>query len=128
MLGSMESVPAPHRLVVIDDDPHVLGALRFAFEADGYTVATFSSGEAVLENPPRDSNTCYVIDQRLPGLSGLDTLARLRALGVTAPAVLVTTHPSADVRRRARLSAVDIVEKPLLGNALPQKVAEALSR
>jgi FixJ family two-component response regulator len=124
----MSNDPEPGRLVVIDDDPHVLGALKFAFEADGYAVSIFSSGEAVLKDPPRESNTCFVIDQRLPGLSGLDTLARLRDLGVAAPAILVTTHPSADVRRRARLAAVDIVEKPLLGNVLPQKIAEALAR
>ena len=120
--------PDPGRLILVDDDPHVLGALKFAFEADGYAVSTFSSGEAVLKDPPREANTCLVIDQRLPGLSGLDTLARLRGLGVAAPAILITTHPSVDVQRRAKLAAVDIVEKPLLGDALPQKIAEVLAR
>ena len=124
----MYNTRQPDRLVLIDDDPDVLSALKFAFETDGYEVSAFSSGEAVLKDPPRTSNTCLVIDQRLPGLSGLDTLARLRDLGVAAPAILVTTHPSLEVRRRARLAAVDIVEKPLLGNALPQKIAEALRR
>ena len=124
----MRNAAEPDRLIVIDDDPDVLNALKFAFEADGYEVSAFGSGEAVLKDPPRAPNTCLVIDQRLPGLSGLDTLARLRDLGVAAPAILVTTHPSLEVRRRARLAAVEIVEKPLLGNALPQKVAEALRR
>jgi len=125
----MSDALEPARLVLIDDDPHVLNALKFAFEADGYDVSTFNSGEAVLAHLPHETaNTCFVIDQRLPGLSGLDTLARLRDLGVTAPAILVTTHPSPDTCRRARLAAVDIVEKPLLGNALAQKVTEALAR
>ncbi len=125
----MSDALAPCRLVLIDDDAHVLNALKFAYEADGYEVSTFSSGEAVIAQPPLEAaNTCLVIDQRLPGLCGLDTLARLRELGVTAPAILITTHPSAEMRRRARLAAVDIVEKPLLGNVLTQKVAEALAR
>lgn len=124
----METVAEPGRLIVVDDDPHVLNALTFAFEADGYVVQAFDSGEAVIENPPREANSCLIIDQRLPGLSGLDTLARLRALGVTAPAVLVTTRPSLHVRREAEKAAVEIVEKPLLGNTLLQKVAEALAR
>jgi FixJ family two-component response regulator len=124
----MSITPTLGRLILVDDDPGVRSALRFTFEADGYEVATFGSGEELLDDPPRGERTCIVIDQRLPGLSGLDTLARLRAIGVAPPAILITSYPSALVRQRASEAAVDIVEKPLLGNLLPQKVAEALLR
>jgi FixJ family two-component response regulator len=72
------------------------------------------------------ANTCIVIDQRLAGLSGLETLARLRQRGVWAPAILVTTHPSADLLRRAARAGVDVVEKPLLTDALARRVSAAL--
>ncbi len=123
-----KQVPVRGYLVLIDDDPHVLNALSFAFEADGYEVSTFGSGEELLKSPPPGAGTCIVIDQRLPGLSGLDTLAQLRSRGVNTPAVLITTNPSFEIRRRARKALVDIVEKPLMGDALPQKVSAALAR
>lgn len=112
---------------MIDDDADVRSALRFAFEADGYEVDAVATGEALLAEPLRPGLTCLVVDQRLPGLSGLETLARLRQRGVTAPAILITTHPSRAVRRIARDAGIDIVEKPLLGDELPRKVSEALT-
>jgi DNA-binding response OmpR family regulator len=65
-----------------------------------------------------------VLDQRLPGLSGLDLLERYRARGETSPAILITTNPSAATRERARTAGVEIVEKPLLGQGLTRRVLE----
>jgi FixJ family two-component response regulator len=118
----------PGRLVVVDDDPHVRGALRFAFETEGYEVRTCASGEEILAAPPREAATCLVIDQRLPGMSGLETLARLRAKGVGAPAILITSHPSSNVIRAAAAAHVEIVEKPLMGDVLARQVREALAQ
>jgi len=115
--------PPAARLFLVDDDPHVLAALKFAFEAEGRHVVTLASGEALLRERPRPSD-CIVIDQRLPGLSGLESITRLRASGVGAPAILVTTHPSRAVREQARALGVDIVEKPLIGDILSKRIAE----
>lgn len=117
----------PRQLVVIDDDDHLLSAMRFAFETEGYVVTTFASGEAALQAPPRGPQTCLVVDEHLPGVSGLDTIAGLRRLGVHAPAILVTTHPTPDEKRRAAAAGVSIVEKPLLDDALGRKIAALLN-
>src|SRR5687768_3186373 len=98
-------------LVLVDDDPHLLCALRFAFEAEGYDVSTFGSGEELLASAHPQANSCIIIDERLPGMTGLDAIARLRDAGVDVPAILVTTHPSAQVARRAAAANVEIVEK-----------------
>ncbi|MBL8545958.1 MAG: response regulator [Hyphomonadaceae bacterium] len=118
-------VSARH-LVLVDDDPHVLNALRFSFETEGYEVRTFARGEDLLEDPPTDPGTCLVIDERLPGLSGLDTVARLRARGISMPAVLITTHPTESMVRRAATAGIGIVEKPLIGDALATTVRAML--
>jgi two-component system response regulator FixJ len=123
----MLSRPPKAYLVVVDDDPHVLSALRFAFETEGYQVRTCGSGEELLARPPYDPHTCLIVDERLPGMSGLDAIAQLRRLGVRAPAILITTHPSLPVRHRAAAADVDIVEKPLLDATLGQKVRAALA-
>lgn len=114
-------------LLLVDDDPHLLGALRFAFEAEGYGVRTFRSGEELLAASVPHAEACIVIDERLPGLSGLETIARLRAAGVIAPAILVTTHPSVQVVRRAATLGIEIVEKPLLDGGLARRVGALLA-
>lgn len=115
----MDAVSRPARRVVfIDDDVQLLHAMRFAFETEGYMVTTFENGEEALRSAFPEPPMCLVVDQRLPGASGMDTIARLRAAGVSAPAILVTSHPSDGLRREAERAGVSIVEKPLLGDAL----------
>jgi FixJ family two-component response regulator len=67
-----------------------------------------------------------VLDERLPGVSGLAALARLRARGVGLPAVLITTHPLPILREAARAAGVEILEKPLLGDGLVRWIRGAL--
>jgi FixJ family two-component response regulator len=106
----------------------VLNALSFAFETDGYQVRACRDGAALLAQPPIEPDTCLVLDERLAGRSGLDLLALLRARGVAAPAILITTRPNAETRARAANAGVTIVEKPLLGDVLAHKVREILGR
>ena len=113
--------PPPGRLFLVDDDPAVLAALRFRFEADGYNVVAMTSGEDLIEDPPLDDRSCIVIDQRLPGLTGLETVTRLRAAGVETPAILITSNPSHAVQRGASKLAISIIEKPLIGDALTRR-------
>lgn len=118
-----DAAATPLPVVVVDDDPALLAALRFAFEVEGLHVATYASGEAALEQVGTAA-ACYVLDYRLPGISGLDLLDRLRARGHAAPAVLITSNPKASTRARANRAGVAIVEKPLLGDALQRLVAK----
>lgn len=115
------------RLIIVDDDPDVLNALRFAFETEGYVVRTHTRGEDVLAEPPLEPGTCLVIDERLPGITGLETVSRLRDLGITAPAILITTHPTGSMIKRAVAAQVGIVEKPLVGDALASSIRDALA-
>ena len=127
VVGMDMDAPPPGRLFVVDDDAHVLAALKFTFEADGYEVVTLTSGEALIGKALPATGACIIIDYLLPGLSGLDTLARLRAAGETTPAILITTHPSRAVRKRAAEVAAEVIEKPLIGEALPRCIADLVA-
>ncbi|MEZ6024046.1 MAG: response regulator [Hyphomonadaceae bacterium] len=119
----MDHVYAPRAAVaLVDDDPAVRQALSFALETAGVAVAAFADAESALAAPDRLFWRCVVLDQRLPGMSGVDLLEHLRAAGSSAACVLITTHPSGEVRRRAKAAGAEIMEKPLLDNRLTQSV------
>jgi two-component system response regulator FixJ len=105
-------------VIVVDDDVAVLTSLKFALELEGYSVQTFSEANGLLRNPMVTRNAKLVIDYRLPDTNGLDLLERLRAKGIHAPAILITSAPSDNLRRRSAALNVPIIEKPLLDNSL----------
>jgi len=105
-------------IYVVDDDDAVRRALAFALDLDGFGVETFESGEALLLREPPTAPGCLVLDERLPGISGLDTLRQLRARQVALPAVFVTSHPKPAFREAAARAGAPIVEKPLEGETL----------
>jgi len=121
------SAPSAPVLALVDDDPAVRHALSFAFETAGFEVATFADAEAALAAPEQRSWRCLVLDQKLPGMSGLDLLERLRAAGIEAPTILITTHPNRATRARALAAGVEIVEKPLIDNQLSQRVRDIMA-
>ena len=120
--------PASDRplVILVDDDEALRSAVKFSLELEGYQVATCGSGEALLLHDLPDRNACLVVDERLPGLSGLATLAQLRRRNVALPALLITTNPRATLREAAAAAGVPIVEKPLMGDGLAGSIRAAL--
>ena len=114
-------------VVVVDDDPAVRGSLTFSLELDGFDVEAFESGEALLLRQLPARPTCLVLDQKLPGISGLEALRQLRLRKVKSPAILITSHPQRSVVEAAAQAGVPIVEKPLLGDALVRDIHRALT-
>jgi FixJ family two-component response regulator len=117
---------APPIVIVVEDDPDVLGSLKFAFEVEGFHVCAHASAEALLDDEGALDSGCLVLDYKLPGMDGLALLARLREGGHDLPALLITT-PNAEIAGRAALAGVAIVEKPLLCDTLVGKVRDLLN-
>jgi two-component system response regulator FixJ len=115
-------------VIIVEDDPAVRNSLKFSLEIEGFQVRAYASGSDLLDSNDGYGDCCLVIDQRLPGPPGLDLIATLRDRHVSAPAILITSHPNALVRKRAADADVPIIEKPLLGNALVDRIREAFSQ
>jgi FixJ family two-component response regulator len=112
-------------VVVVDDDTAVRNALKFSLELEGYTVRTYSDALELLDGPQLPPGACLVMDYKLPGLDGLEAIARVRERYAGLPAILITTLPSTNVVRLAREANVPIVEKPLLEDALLKEIRAA---
>ena len=113
---------APPKILLLDDDPAVRASLQFALELEGFAVESFASAEALTAFAGPDEPACFILDYRLPGIDGLSLLEALRALGVSAPAILITSNPGRGVRQRAAALGTLLVEKPLLGDELTSAI------
>jgi two-component system, LuxR family, response regulator FixJ len=114
-------------VLVVDDDAAVLASLKFALEVEGFAVVAATNARDFLETAADERFGCIVIDYDLPEETGLDLLRRIRVDGVTCPAILITTSPSAHVRNRAAAADVPIVEKPLFGTTLSDAIRAAMA-
>jgi len=112
-------------IAVVDDDPAVCGSLKFALELEGFAVRTYHSGAELLRGGDLEGFNCFVVDQRMPGMTGMELVEALRKRELSTPVILIISHPNAALSARAQKAAVPIVEKPLLGNALVERIREA---
>jgi two-component system, LuxR family, response regulator FixJ len=115
-------------VAVIDDDAAVCNSLKFALELEGFTVRTYASGAELFGAGDIAGCDCFVVDEKMPSMSGLEVIAQMRNQHISAPAILIISQPSASISARAAKSHVPIVEKPLLGNSLVERIQEACSR
>ena len=115
-------------VIVVDDDVAVRNSLKFSLEIEGFAVRAYSGGIELLNDTELLREACLVIDQNMPGMNGLDLVAQLRARDVAVPAILITGSPTAALSARAAKAGVAIVEKPLLGTALLDRIRELFSR
>ena len=114
-------------VIVVDDDAAVCGSLRFALGIEGFAVRTYMTGAELLDDPALAECACFIID-KLPGMSGLELVAAMRRQHIAAPVILITSHPTIMLRERAARAGIAIVEKPLLGSTLLEKVQDAVAR
>lgn len=113
-------------ILVLDDDAAVRNSLKFSLGVEGFEVRTYSGGNELLNEASLPLLSCLVVDYHMPGMNGLDLVAKLRDRDISIPAILITVHPTDGLRHRAAAAGVPIVEKPFLGNQLLDCIRAAL--
>jgi two-component system response regulator FixJ len=116
------------RLVsVVDDDESLRRSLRNLLTSVGFRVETFASAEDFLQSSYRVNTGCLVLDLRLSGMSGLDLLTHLEAIGAAIPTVILTAHDDAEARRQtSRAGVAAYFGKPFHPETLIAAVTRAL--
>ena len=116
-------------VIVVDDDPSVRSSLKLLVSTVGLKVESFESAEAVLERTLPDTVSCFVLDVRLRGLSGLDFQCELAARNIRIPIVFVTGHGDIPMSVRAmKAGAVEFLTKPFRDQDLLDAIHVALER
>src|SRR5262245_34437448 len=61
-------------VIVVDDDPAIRSSLKFSLEVEGFAVRTFACGTELLDSSDARLGQCFVIDQKMAGMTGLDLI------------------------------------------------------
>jgi FixJ family two-component response regulator len=111
---------------IIEDDDSLRRALQRLLRSVGWEVETFATAEEFLESPQM-TRACLILDQHLPGLSGLELQARLKADNQAVAVVFISAYAEEQVRRQALAAgAVAFLQKPFEEQALLNVVGRAL--
>ncbi len=114
---------------VIDDDEAFRQSLAFLLQAAKLEVKTYSSAMAFLDALPDTTASCVITDVRMPGMSGVDLLRRLKELKIGMPVIVITGHGDVALAVEAmKVGAVDFLEKPFDDDVLLASVQSALKR
>jgi len=112
---------------VIDDDDAVRESLAFLLKTARIAVKTYDSAAAFLAASPPIASGCVITDVRMPGISGIELLQRLRERNVGVPVIVITGHGDVPLAVEAmKLGAADFFEKPFDDEALLAAVRSAL--
>jgi DNA-binding response OmpR family regulator len=118
------------RILIIDDENHIRRMMRLTLEAAGYEVEEARDGaEGIRLYGDGSSWAGVVLDQRMPGMDGLETLRQLKEQNRNVRVVMATAYASIELAVDAmKLGATDFVRKPMTPEVLRNAVAAALSK
>jgi len=119
--------PVSPLIQIVDDDQAVREALALLIGTVGLRVATWAHPDAFIAGFDREAIGAIVLDMRMPGLSGLAVLERLRTEGVDQPVVMLTGHGTVEMCRRAfKQGAAEFLEKPVDDDLLLDTLHQAV--
>lgn len=121
---------APKSLVhVIDDDDAMRDSLGFLLEMQGFDCRLYESADRFVKELPNLEPGCIITDIRMPGLTGLELVQRLKDEKVDLPVIVITGHGDVSLAVDAMKAGVmDFLEKPFSDESLLSSVKDALAR
>ena len=115
------------RILVIDDEAAIRDSLKMILEYEDYEFIGAASGPDGVASVKRDAPDLVVLDIKMPGMSGLETLAEIRRLDEALPVAMISGHGTiTDAMQATRLGAFDFIEKPFTSERVLVTVAKGL--
>ncbi len=115
------------RILVIDDEAAIRDSLRMILEYEHYEFVGAASGPDGLAIVRRDAPDMVLLDIKMPGMTGLETLAEIRKVEEALPVAMISGHGTiTDAMQATRLGAFDFIEKPFTSERVLVTVAKGL--
>ena len=116
------------RILIVDDEANVRMVFRTTLETVGHEVAEADDGAAAILLARKAPFDLILLDLKMPGTDGMETLKRLRDSGDPTPVVVVTAHGGvAEAVAAVKLGAIDFLPKPVSPTSLREVVASAVA-
>jgi two-component system nitrogen regulation response regulator GlnG len=123
------SPPKKSRILVVDDERDMRWLLAEVLRAQGFEVATAEDGQGALERVQVEAPAAVILDLRMPGLDGMETLTKLKAIAPQVPVIMLTAYGNIPAAVQAmRLGAYDYLSKPFHNDDIVLTVGRALER
>lgn len=117
------------RILIVEDDPHILLGLEEVLKSEGFDVVSSNRGDCAVEAVAKHRPALIVLDVMLPGLSGYDVCKQLRSKKVTTPVLMLTAKgQELDKVVGLDLGADDYVTKPFGVRELLARIQALLRR
>lgn len=118
------------RILIIDDEENIRRVARLTLQAAGYEVGEMGDGERGLEAFGNGSTwDAVLLDQRMPGMDGLETLRQIKERQPDARVIMSTAYASIELAVDAmKLGATDFVRKPMTPEILRNAITAALAK
>jgi len=118
--------PTTPPVYVIDDDGDLRKSLHFLLSTSGITAFPCASAEDFFDHLPTLDAGPILLDMRMPGLDGLETLTMLRNRDVKWPVIVMTAHGDIAIAVKAmKLGAIEFLEKPFRADMLDVALSQA---
>lgn len=132
ILGAGDAVIKRGKVLVIDDEPSIVDLFTEYLNGQGFDVISAGGGEEGLDRLRLDGPDIVLLDMRMPGLDGLETLRRIRKINMGVPVLMISGNDDIAAAKEAiALGAFDYTLKPVdfnyLGRALDKMLASAPS-
>lgn len=113
-------------IFVVDDDEPVRDSTCALLESHGISVCAYASADALLRTAALKHGDCLILDNHMPGMTGVELVEELRAKGIEIPVIMFTGRGDAALKQRAMRAGVLIVlDKPVNEEHLLQAIAIA---
>lgn len=119
------------RILLVDDEPHIVELVKFRLELSGYEVIAAHNGMEALEKAQNDRPDLILLDVMMPGMDGYEVATKLKENRHTRriPIIMLTAKAEEeDIKEAIRVGAVDYIVKPFDPFAILKKISKILSK
>lgn len=115
------------KLLFVDDETSLLAVCKKFFDFKNYSVFTANSGLEGLKVADHEKPDLIILDLKMPGIDGLETLKRIRKKNKKTKVIILTGYGTAEhIREGSKLGISDFISKPFDMNELSHMIMETL--